>query len=252
MKKGIFIIFFIMAALCILFTQTEVYVAATEVQLPLTFEDGSGLSKSVIDGLNEVQKDFKFIFKSIPTKRLYSEVQKGLVHVAAFHNMHWGWDDTQVDKSLDLLSTGDVYIALKDKNKDQSFFDNVGKTSMIGVLGFHYKYANFTTDVETLKNEYNTQTVADESTVIKIITKKRAEIGVVSLTLLNYIKKTDAKTYKKLLISDRYDTQYVRHFIVSKNAPITAQQLNDILKKLSKSGKLKKIYAKYGLTAPVL
>lgn len=232
--------------------QVTVNVGGAPVQPPFNIEGGGGLAADLIAALNASQTKYKFNLSAVPTKRLTQDLREGVLHMAAFSNMSWGFDADKEDKTADLMDTFDSYIAAKDKAKDQSFFANVGKVPMLGVIGFHYKYAGFNADETVLKAKFNTTSVPDEMTVVKLVLAGRGDIGTVSAALLAYLKKTDPATYNKLLVSTEVDTKYVRHFIVSKKAPITAAEFNAILKKLADSGKLTEVFAKYGLPAPKL
>lgn len=249
LKKLIFIITLLFLPM-IINAQTKIIVGASSTQIPFCFKDGTGLIKDVTDAMNTIQKDYIFTFKPYPPQRLRKEILSGYIHIAAFNNIRWNYDSAFVDTTYNIIYSKDLYIALSTKDHDQSFFKNVGKVKTIVVLGFHYKYAGFTTNQDTLKQNYNTVTTFSEPNVINMVLKKRAEIGVVSSSLLKYTNHINQSQYDSLLISEIPDTKYSRHYLVSKKAPITADILNQIFIKLQKDGYLKRIYSKYGLEAP--
>lgn len=174
----------------------------------------------------------------------------GSVHIATFSNLNWGFDSKKVDSSYNVIYSKDLYIAFSDKNKDQSFFKKVGKVKTVVVLGFHYKFANFILNQDTLRNIYNTMTTFSEPNVINMILNKRAEIGAVSSSLLDYLKYKNKMQYDSLLISENWDTKYARQYLVNKKAPISVTELNELFIILYKNGTLKKIYQNYGLEVP--
>lgn len=238
-----------------IFAQTskiQVIIGSTDNQAPFVFKDGSGLIKDITNAMNNVQNTYNFIFNSYPSKRLRTDIHSGDLHIGAFLNIKWSYDPNLVDSSYNVIHSKDVYITLKTAEKTDAYFNNVGKKLTAGVLGFHYRYANFSTNQDTLKNIYNTITTFSEPNIIKMILKKRAEIGIVSISLLQYLKHTNKIQYDLLLISEEADTKYSRHYLVSKKAPITADKLNEILIELYQSGELKRIYKNYGLECPVL
>jgi ABC-type amino acid transport substrate-binding protein len=229
--------------------QTEVPIGGSPAQPPFTIGTG-GLSVDLVAALNAAQTQFKFKLSSIPALRNRDAINSGELALLIFSNIDWGYDKTKVEKGPALLQGGDRYIALKSRVKDPSFFDGVGKAETLGVLGFSYRFANFVTDEKVLKDKYNTTTVPDEATLIKMIAAGRSMLGVVSSSALDYLSKTDPATYGKLAISSGFDSQYERTFVVSKKSPITPAALEALMKKLADSGKLLDVYAAYGLLPP--
>lgn len=230
--------------------QIKISIGASGTQVPFVFKDGSGLITDITNAMNKVQSGFIFKFNPYPSQRLRVDLSSGNLHIAAFNNIRWSYDPNLVDSTYNVIHSRDLYIALKKEKRDQNFFNNVGKDLTVVVLGFHYRYADFTLNQDTLKQIFNTITTFSEPNVVKMILKDRAKIGIVSSSLLKYLKHIKKAQYDSLLISENADTEYSRHYLVSKKAPITVDQLNKILIQLYKNGTLSEIYNRYGLKAP--
>lgn len=248
MRKVLVLVFGVFLTLPV-FSQTAVAVGGSPAQAPFTI-GGGGLSQDLLTALNGLQTQYKFTLSDMPAARVRDAVNSGELPLIIFSNVDWGYDKTLVERGPDLVQTGDRYVAAKAAAKDQSVFDGVGTVSMVGVLGFNYQYAGFTADQKVLKEKYHTVLTTDEASVIKMVLAGRAQIGVVSATLLEYTAKTDPATYGQLLVSKGFDSEYVRTFVVSKKSPVSAKDLAVLMKKLADSGKLAAIYAKYGMAAP--
>ena len=221
-------------------------------QQPITFEDGQGLSKDIVDELNAMQDDFQFTHEVIPTKRLEEMVKSGKIDIAAFHNLAWGWTKESVEKSIDLINAKDVYIALKKDQRDEKFFEDLDNRSKIGVMGFHYSFIENDLTPEQLKSKFNLDTVHSEKAVVDMVLSERCEVGIVSTLTLQYLMKKSPEKHTKLLISEKYDTKYDRYYVLKKGISIKKDQFDSLLLKLHESGKLKELFKNYGLDDPAI
>lgn len=226
--------------------RVEVLVGVTDTkQLPIVFENGSGLSADLCDLLNKNQD--KYFFKSIvcPTKRLRELARRGQVHLAAFQNLKWSWRDQTDQRSITLLKDKDVFITLKKDGLSQDVF-KFGKANSIALVrDFHYSF---------LKTQENAlpliMKVKDESAVVEVVTNGQAEFGAVSQALVDYIKVKDSGRYQNLYISDSFDSEYERYYVITKSSPIKADELNTFLEALKNSGALEKLFHLYGINVP--
>lgn len=227
--------------------QRVVTIGLTSNQPPYAFEDGTGLTNDIINEINKVQSDFKFIIKLLPAARLREYFINEKLDMSAMMNINWGYNDVSCSQTENLMKVQDKYFARKDVAQNQSFFSKIGRELTVGVLGFHYNYADSQTNYAILEEKSNTILVNSELTVIKMILAGRGKIGVVSSTTLDYYKLTNPDQYNKLLISDISDSEYYRYFLIHDNAEITVKMFNQYMNILKSSGMLKKIFNKYGL-----
>ena len=226
----------------------EIIVGNTStVQLPITFEDGSGLSADIITALNEVQEDYYFLNKEVPAKRLIALMESGRIQVAAFHNINWGFDAAVFTRTRDIIQTKDVYVTLASYPKCNEYLDDPIAQSKVGVLGFHYSFYRPEDVVEDYEETYNLNLVTDELKVLKMIEAQRAKIGIVSTLTLDYLEKTDPQFRRLFVVSSHTDGVYQRYFVLSKQAPITADQLDNYFVRLRDNGKMRTLLQKYGV-----
>jgi len=216
----------------------------------LSLSEQSGAGLDILNVMNTVQQQFLFIHKELPSKRRIQAFNEAWIDIMMWDNASSGWQECPLTASSPLVSSKDVYITFKEENRTQSFFDDLSKQRIVMVNGFHYKFADFETDIETLTNRFNLKLVRTEEAVIKMILAKRAEIGVVSETALNWFLIRYPQHYSNMFISEKYDTAYNRHFLVPENGIIEVDDINQILKLADSKGLLSPIYKKYGLTKP--
>ncbi|MCM8528791.1 MAG: ABC transporter substrate-binding protein [Lentisphaeraceae bacterium] len=225
---------------------------ADACQEPLTFEDGSGISFDIISALNQIQSKYEFTHEFLPTKRLENLSQNGKIHIAAFSNLSWGWDQNKVSRSTDLIADKDVFFTLKKDGRDHSYFDDIPSKLIAGVKGFHYNFNKVKTNSENEKKPPRFIGVYSEKSVVDMVILERAEIGVVSIFTLQYLFMTDPQKYAKLLISEKYDSEYERYYVLNESSPIKAEEINSFLAQIKKEGVLQKIFEKYGLQKPAI
>lgn len=226
--------------------QKIINVAMATNQPPYTFTNGEGLVKDILNEFNRMQDDFNFVLQILPAERSRIYLNDSSIDMI-FSNISWGYNREICVKSIDILNVKDKYFTHKDFSTNQDYFKKIGVVKTVVVNGFHYSFLNKIKDQRILKEDFNTITVTDEPTVIKIILHKRANIGISSSTTLDYFKKTNPGFYDKLLISDTNDTEYKRHFVLNKNSELDIQTLDNMLQSLIDNGKLIEILSGYGL-----
>ena len=221
-------------------------------QQPITFEDGSGLSRDIINELNTMQSEYHFTHEIIPTKRLEDLGKSGRIHIVSFQNILWGWQGMDIGKSMNLMTSKDVFIALAEEGRTEDYFNTFDSRSKIGVMGFHYKFIEDGLSQEEQLKRHSLISVRSEKAVVDMVLSKRGEIGIVSTLTLQYLMKTSPATHARLLISKKFDTAYDRYYIIMNKSPIRSEQLDALLLKMKESGRLKKLFDKYGLEDPAL
>lgn len=225
----------------------DITVAGTVNQPPYVLKEGGGLSQDICDALNEIQGEYRFTFQPLPSTRARDQINRGQIDMIAMANIAWSYDQQVVSHSTNLLYVEDKFFALHRVAHDQSYFDKVGQEPTVVVNGFRYNFLNFESDQSTLRQQYNTSTVNDELGVMKMILNQYANIGVLSSISLRYHQSLYPAQAKELLISDKSDSQYYRHFLINKHAPISIDRFNNLIQQLSRSGKLQQVFARYNL-----
>lgn len=219
-------------------------------QPPMVVGERAGLAADLVAALNISQQRYQFRYQLMPTLRMRKLMAEGQIHVALYNNIAWGFVPGTVAASSEVLADADHFIALNQFGRDQRFFDGVGVVPMVAVRGFHYHYAGYEQSEAVLDVRYNTRLLASEPAVVAAVLRGQAEIGVVSAALLNYLAGQQPEQFARLLLSERVDSRFSRHLVVSNRSPIDVQTLNALLGCLAANGSLQAIYSRYHLPPP--
>lgn len=246
-NKAVLFAFFFMATLIAHSNPIEITVAGTVNQPPYVLKQGGGLSRDICDALNEIQSEYQFVFQALPSIRARHRINHGEIHMIAMANIAWSYDRQVVGHSDNLLYVEDKFFARRNVAQDQSYFDKAGQEPTVVVNGFRYNFLNFESDQSTLREQYNTSTVNDEFGVMRMVLNQYANIGVLSSTSLSYYQSLYPTQTKQLLISEKSDSQYYRHFLINQYSPISIDRFNELIQQLRASGKLQQVFARYNL-----
>lgn len=230
--------------------RTLIRVALTNsLQPPLTTESG-GLSADILQALNAAQDTYYFEQTLVATLRYRELIKEQRIHMAAFSNLNWSWDKEIVHASLPMIHDRDIYIALNEDGHARMLNALEPTTSKAGVLGFHYRLVNFSKDQQHIKETQNMTLVENEMSVFNMVMLERAKMGIVSQSFLSYMQSQDAELKQRILVADEADSVYDRYYVLHKQAPISIEAFNQLLRLLHQRGTLKNIYDAYGLPLP--
>ncbi|MBS1971950.1 MAG: ABC transporter substrate-binding protein [Bdellovibrionales bacterium] len=221
-----------------------VRVGAVEFPPYIHIESGgkvTGLLETLLNFMNKEQS--QYIFQAIPISamRRHGDFKNGDYNLSFFDNIDWGWDKNTVDISNVYMRGKEVYIAKRKPDRTDSYFNDLSGKSMIGILGYHYGFANYNADPAFLRKKYNMQLSNSNEGSIKMILFDRGDIAVVSDIYLNSYLKKHPEDKAKLLISNKTDQQYSHTVIVRKNTHPTVQEINLLLNKFQQSKEFKEI-----------
>ncbi|MFY8274702.1 substrate-binding periplasmic protein [Pseudoalteromonas sp. SSDWG2] len=214
---------------------------------PFMLQEGKGMGPEIINAFNLVQDEFHFELVSVPIARRVMSLSEGWVDIVMWDNLEWGWgDDMHLLASNPLLQSQDSFISHISARKDQRFFDSFHDKVICGVNGYHYRFLNYQTDYKTIKEMFDIVLVRTEEESIKMALNKRCDISVASASALDWFFVQHPEERANILISDKFDTQYTRSFLVPEYSPISVQEINNILNKANALGLLAPIYKQYG------
>lgn len=221
------------------------------IRPPYLLENHSkGAGPDIIHALNLIQEQFIFKLVPVPIKRRTQSLYEGWVDIIMWDNPNWGWNDNELESSQTLLHAKDVFIALVDKYQSQDIFNDLTNVRLAMVHGYHYKFVNYETDPVKLNKKFNITLVRTEADTINILLSGRVDMAITSNAALAWYFKQYPEHKSKILISDKYDTQYKRYFLVPKSSPISAAELNALMSNADNKGLLAPIYQRYGLVKP--
>lgn len=208
-----------------------------------------GLTLDLIDSLNKLQSQYEFRFVPISARRRYSDLQDSRFDVMFFESPEWEWVDKKlpVDFSDVFLKGGEVFIAPAKPGRDQTWFDNLKGKRLVGILGYHYGFANFVADPDRLAKNWNIKLVANQRSAIDMVLADRMDVGVVTDSFLWSYLARNPSARDRLLISDRFDQRYNHRVLVRRNGPIDVARVNRLLSTLEQDGTLGRLWQAAGV-----
>lgn len=228
----------------------EILVGMGERPPFLFAEDDRGAGPDILQAMNLTQNKFVFIPKKIPTRRRQQAFEELWVDIVMWDNPIWDWGDQQLEKSLPLIHSRDIYIAKRSSVPSPKFFDDMKKMSIAIVNGYQYNLFNFETDINQITKAYDVIQARTEEAAIKLLLVNRAKIAIISQTSVNWFIKSNGLSESIFAVAPFVDSTYARYFLIPKSAPISSSEINDILHSAQQKGLLAPIYRRYGLPLP--
>lgn len=209
-----------------------------------------GMVVDLIELLNSRQQEFRFEIFITTSKRRYIDFSEGRYDVIFFEMPKWGWHNTPHEPSRTFVHDEEVYIAMTGPGRDQRFFDNLSKRKLVGMLGYHYGFADFRADEDYLSTNFNILLSTSPSRNLQLILLDRgelAEVAVVTRSYLNRFLQQLPVHRRKLLIADRPDQVYQLSAILRPQSPVTARWVDQQLDAMEADGTLDKLRNEYGV-----
>jgi len=198
-----------------------------------------GIVKELVEAFAKEAK-VSVVYINLPRKRIETELKNGSVHIAPISNPGWYADHNGLDWSDPVFEEKNQFVLMQDgKLKIDSVQDLRGK-KLGAMLGF--VYPNLTTEIQS--GAVTRVDVKDYVQITRMLKKGRVDTFVTSDIVFRYMKKINPEA-QKLRVADFVLAQHSIHWCVAKSAPITVQQINEILAKLKSSGKVAEIMKKY-------
>ncbi len=216
--------------------------------------DRSGITIELLRLLNEFQHEWKFIPINVSPKRRFIYMNEKRIDILIFEDIDWGWANQNVEFSRQFYINGkpyqdaDLYIALKEKGRNQSYFDNFAGKKLLLTRGYHYSFANYNANEKYLKQHFNAEIATNPKASIKKLLLKRGDIALATKSLLeNYIK-ANPSNKDKFLICDRKDSIYEMLIVVGRHSPVSKYEIDKLLLKLEKTELLNNFFKENNLT----
>lgn len=207
----------------------------------------SGLTLELIELFNRHQNDVTFQFVNTSPKRRYSDFIANRFDMLFFESMLWGWKNHEIEASKVFLTGGEVYIANKNRNQNETFFDHLKEKKLVGVLGYHYGFAGFNSETNFLKKEFNIRLVSSPDSIVRRIATDKSDVGVVTLSYLHAKLLEEPELNDQLLISKRFDQKYEHTILARKRGIVAIKTINRWLDEMKDNGSLKNLFSRYNL-----
>ena len=209
----------------------------------------SGMTLDMMALLNKQQNEFNFIPVSISPKRRYTSYKDGEFDIIFYESRKWGWQNIDILESDVYQTGGEVYVALKKPNRDQSFFDNFSGKRMVGLLGYHYGFANFNSDEDFLRENYNMVLTWDNAKGIELLLAQRGDIAVVTQAFLKRYLLRHPEHKDRFLVSEKMDQEYNHTALLRPRIALKLEELNQMIQELKKTEDWQQLLARYGVEA---
>jgi len=217
-------------------------------------ENRQGFAFDFIQILNQFQQGYNFKLNVLPSKRLIKKVEAENYDALFFMAIEWLPKSTH--SSLIRTATSVIikneFYALKENAVEQSYFDNFGKLTKAGVLGYSYKFADYNTDAHFLNNEHKMSLTKSGSHVAKMILLKRVELGIINNLTFQYLKKTNSFDMNLLYKSNTPDATFETSFLINqRQTKLSANKFDQIIQNSKTKKRLQSLFTKYGIQSNV-
>ncbi len=214
-------------------------------------QDGQprGVTVEMIKVLNNVQDTYEFRFVPTSSRRRYAELNEGKFDLIFFESPEWDWVTKAypVDFSRVFLNGGEVFVSLSKPGRGQDWFSSLQGKKMVGILGYHYGFANFNADPDVLKTTYNMKLVGNQRSSIDMVLADRMDVAVVTDSYLWAYLRDNPDAKSRILVSDRYDQTYSHRVLVRRGGPIGVDAVNRLLDGMERDGSLDRLWKATGV-----
>ena len=211
-------------------------------------DNGTGLTYDLVKAMNAFQNDYQFQIVNTSPNRRYADMAGGTFSIILFESIKWGWDAKEVDSSkVYLRGDGEVYAARSAPGRGQEYFSTLNDKHILGVLGYHYGFANYEADQTKLLQNFRMTFSPDNALSLHHLLAGRGDVAVLTKSYLNRYLLRNPQDKSKLLISERTDQFYEHTAVIKKGSKPSAQDIDALLAAMEKAGVLKPLWANYGL-----
>ena len=231
-----------------LLAQQEVRVAQVEFP-PYVFRHETaevpGLLTQLVEALNDVQEEFRFVLVPTSLNRRFTDLQRGRLDLAVFENPAWGWQ-TIAHNALDMgLMDAEVFVARAVPWRGQDYFDSLQDKRLALFHGFHYAFAGFNADPAYLASAFNAKLSHSHDGNLLMALNERADIALVTRSYIRDFLRRYPEYQGQLLVSQRVDQSYRHQLLLRPDSPIRPEQLAALYAQLRERGDLARIFSPY-------
>lgn len=207
----------------------------------------TGLLPQLLEALNQLQSDFHFVITPTSNARRFREFDQGRVDMVLFENPAWGWQDIAHNRVDMGLQDAEVFVAKRQPDRQQSYFDDVASKRLALFSGYHYAFAGFNASPQYLSTAFKaTLTYSHESNLLMVM-RGRVDVALITRSHLVDLLRRNAQAKAQVMVSDRTDYVYHHSALLRPNGPITSKAFAEMMGTLRENGQLKEIFAPYNV-----
>jgi len=216
---------------------------------PFVNQSGTGFTHALIKTLNDSQDEYHFSFHLTSPARRYQDLSSGRGDVIFFEMPEWGWTekDIQIEPTREILTGGEVYVALNKPGRNQSYFDDITSKRIAAFLSYHYGFAGFDPDRRGLEKNFDIYLTTKHTTNIRIMLAGRVDVTVVTEAFLHKYLTENPELKSRIMVSDKRDQTYSLKAFTRKGSPVTVEWLERFLNKIKKSGRLQALATEHDI-----
>ena len=209
-----------------------------------------GMTIELLDLLNRYQHQYHFTPVMVSPKRRYQGYQQNDFDAIFYENVNWGW----LSRGIDIQATepyqsgGELYVALKQKGRDQSYFDDLSQRHLVGILGYHYGFANFNSDEKFLKQKFDITLTWTNDKNLKLINTGHGDVAIVTEAYLRRFLRNNPELRNRFLISQRYDQVYSHSILLRPGIKPSIDEMNELIKEVANSAEFLHLLSHYGIS----
>lgn len=186
----------------------------------------SGLYFDFSTYMNSKQKEYKFVTKYLPKKRVHKYIEGDRLNGALIGvNPVW-YRDVKEEKYLwtpKIFTDRDEIISLTSTPFEFKGPKSLRGKKIGGVSGFYYWSLT-----KLKKGDFNRINVSSEKSILEMIRKKRVDTGIVSQSTFNYLVKENRSLKGKFHLSKNPHEEFERRILV----PHSKKELYNFMKPL--------------------
>ncbi|GGY57768.1 ABC transporter substrate-binding protein [Bacterioplanes sanyensis] len=206
-----------------------------------------GLTIDLLALLNNKQQKYRFEPVMISPKRRYQAFLSGDYDLLFYESKDWGWGNIDIDTSAVYQRGRELYVALADPEREQSFFDDLSRHRLIGILGYHYGLAGHNSDEDYLRKHYNMLLSWDHRRNFDLLFERRGDVLIVNQSYLDRYMSLYPERAKRLLLSEKSDQLYRHTVLVRPDNDPSVETMNALLEQITQDGSLARLLEQQGI-----
>jgi len=246
-----FLLFLIFQTSSPLFANTKILIPVGAYPFAPYYElqDGKpkGITLDTLEILNKLQNEYEFRITEISPQRRYKLFEELQIEMIFFEDPAWQWNKVE-HISIPLgIDDEEVYFALAAKSSQPRYFENFKGKRMVGLQGYHYRFAGMISDEEYLKKHYQMQLVNTYDASVLFVITDRADVGLATRSYLRTYFHLHPEHKPLIRIGKKPDHSFTLKVVMSKKSKISKTRMQSLIDQLLKHPDFQKILAKHGL-----
>ncbi|CUS47498.1 MAG: periplasmic protein [Idiomarinaceae bacterium HL-53] len=228
----------------------QIIVAAYEFPPYYSSRVNTHILGELVNTLNQAQSNFEFSIREIrPHDRYIALSEQGCCDVLFFESPDWGWQRHPEVLVGPILNEGTerLYAKRERVEREEVYFTVDGRLKIGGVLGYHYQFANFSTEREVLELDFNVYSADSQLSLLSMLVNERLDLAVLTDEFVHWLQLRDHADAKVVEPNTVVDHVYSTRLLMSPDMNPFEQQLLALLNELHEADKFASIFREFGI-----